>query len=162
MFLPGLNILAGFSAVLPCGAAEPAAEGGDSPGRGDAGLHQRLAGRPALPEREGKEKTRGHHHPVRYAGINSKANTRLMSEYANEPQNSDVFFYHVMMKQVQIWCECARWVLNDLGTIVGRWVPIKEMSLITTAWPTRVKSNASEHTIRPQRVQRDPSLCHLV
>lgn len=57
--------LAGFSEILPCGAAEPAAEGGDSPGGGVAGLHQGLAGRPTLPEREGEEKPRGRRHPVR-------------------------------------------------------------------------------------------------
>lgn len=32
-------MLSGFSEVLPCGAAEPAAEGGDSSGGGDASLH---------------------------------------------------------------------------------------------------------------------------
>lgn len=77
-------------------------------------------------------------------------------------KNSDVFFYHLMMKQVRIRYECDRWFLNDLWSIMHRWIFIKEMSLITTAWPMRVKSNASEQTIRLQRVQRDPSLCHLV
>lgn len=33
------NVLSGFSEVLPCGAAEPAAAGGDSSGGGDAGVH---------------------------------------------------------------------------------------------------------------------------
>lgn len=64
--LPVLNILSGFSAVLPCGTAEPAAEGGHSSGGGDASLHERLAGGPALPKREGEEKTWGHHYTVRY------------------------------------------------------------------------------------------------
>lgn len=56
----------GFPAILPRGAAQPAAEGGDRPRGGLAGLHQRLAGRPALPQGEGAEKPRGRRHPVRY------------------------------------------------------------------------------------------------
>lgn len=61
--------LAGLSQVLPRGAAEPAAEGGHRPRGCDAGLHQRLAGRPTLPERQGEEETRSRRHPVRYAAI---------------------------------------------------------------------------------------------
>lgn len=62
----------GFPQVLPRGAPEPAAEGGDRSGGGDAGLHEGLAGCPTLPEGEGEEKPRSHRHPVRYAGNNWK------------------------------------------------------------------------------------------
>lgn len=56
----------GVPALLPRGAAQPAAAGGDRPGGRLAGLHQGLAGRPALPPREGEEEPRGRRHPVRY------------------------------------------------------------------------------------------------
>jgi len=46
---PCLSVLSGFPEVLPCGAAEPAAAGGDRSGGGDASLHQRLARGPTLP-----------------------------------------------------------------------------------------------------------------
>lgn len=57
--------MSGVPEVLPCGAAEPAAERADSTGDGDAGLHQGLAGCEALPQREGEEEPWGRRHPVR-------------------------------------------------------------------------------------------------
>lgn len=74
-----------------------------------------------------------------------------------------------MMKQVQNFgweCGPAEVFLQMTSTQTpprrrllcsGR-VLIKEMSLITAAWPAGVKCDASECTKRPQRVQRDPSL----
>lgn len=67
----------GFPALLPRGAAQPAAEGGDRPSGGLTGLHQRLAGRPALPPREGEEEPRGRRHPVRYRVALPTPPTRL-------------------------------------------------------------------------------------
>lgn len=78
--------LAGLSQVLPRGAAEPAAEGGHRPRGCDAGLHQRLAGRPALPERQGEEETRSRRHPVRYAAIGpnqDKENKKRTNRHPN-------------------------------------------------------------------------------
>lgn len=40
----------GFPEVLPCGAAEPVAEGADCAGGANAGLRQGVAGRPAVPQ----------------------------------------------------------------------------------------------------------------
>ena len=59
------DFLAGVPEVLPRGAAEPAAERGDRPGGCDTGVHQRLAGGPALPQREGEETPQRRHHPIR-------------------------------------------------------------------------------------------------